>query len=452
MAALLAGCRTAPLPPAPVPFSAENGAATITARSLQDDGLRRFLRENLGREPGAWDFDALAWAAFYFHPSLGVARAQWQAARAAERTAAARPNPTISLVPGYNSTRTPGVSPWFPSLGLDFLLPTTAKRTQQAAIARNEAESARLAVVATVWLVRSELRRALADAAVAARRQSLLAEQVTVQQELLALIQQRLDAGSATSADLIPARTALLKARAAADDAQAQRAGALARVAGALGVSLAALEGVALPVPPALPVMTADALAAARRAALQSRADVLAALAHYQSTHATLEWEAAKQQPDFHLGPGYQWDQGANKWSLALSFELPLFHRNEGPLAEAVARRAVAAAQFTAAQAQALAALDAAVTAQSVAAALVANARAQRAESEQQLVVTRQRFDLGGADRVAVQAARLEVAGADLAVFVAEAAAALAAGQLEDALQIPFPNLVVLANPDSRMP
>ena len=450
--AALAGCSTAPVPPAPLPFSAEAGAASLAARSLSDAGLRRFLAQNLGHESAARDFEALAWVAFYYHPSLGVARAQWEAARAAEQTATARPNPTLSFVPGYNSTREPGLSPWFPSIGLDFLFPGTAKRTHQAAIARAEAEAARLALVAAAWQVRGDLRRALADAAVAARRHTLMREQVTVQQKLFALIQQRVDAGSANPVDLIVARGALLKTLAAVGDAQAQRATAIARIAAALGVPLSTLVAVTLPEPPTLPAFGAEPLAIARRQALQSRADVLAALAHYQATHAALELEVAKQQPDFHLGPGYQWDQGANKWSLAFSFELPIFHRNEGPLAEVAARRAVAAAQFTAVQVQAVAALDAAATAQSVAAIQLANARELRAESGKQLGFAQQRFELGGADSVSLQGARLDLAAADLAVFEAETAVELANGQLEDALQIPFPHLAALANPASRAP
>jgi broad specificity phosphatase PhoE len=37
------------------------------------------------------------------------------------------------------------------------------------------------------------------------------------------------------------------------------------------------------------------------------------------------EWEGmhfseiAKQYPDIHLGPGYQYDQGVNKWTLGFS-------------------------------------------------------------------------------------------------------------------------------------
>ncbi len=48
---------------------------------------------------------------------------------------------------------------------------------------------------------------------------------------------------------------------------------------------------------------------------------------------------------------------------------------------------------------------------------------------------------LGAADQVEVQTVRLDCATAAITLLDAETAAALAAGQLEDALQVPFPNL-----------
>lgn len=448
LAFLLGACATTP--PSTAPLAAESGATALGARSLTDAGLRRFLAENLGHEPpavdGAWDFETLAWVAFYYHPSLAVARAQWAGARATRQTAAARPNPTVSLVPGYNSTREPGLSPWFPAVGFDFLLLSSAKRTHQQAVATADAEAARLSVVSAAWQVRAELRRALADAAAAAQREPLLREQAELQRTILALLTARLAAGRVASPELSTARAALLKADAAVSDAHNQSILARVRVAAALGLPTDSLEGFALPPPPVAAPLTPSAFADARRTSLQSRADILAALARYHSTQSALALAAAKQQPDFHLGPGYQWDQGANKWSLALTFELPLFHRNEGPLAEAAARCAEAAAQFTAVQSQALAALDLAAAAQTSATQQRAHAAEFTAESRRQLAAAQRRFDLGSSDRLELQSARLDLAAAEIAALDAALAVAVASGQLEDALQIPFPHLTALAD------
>ena len=442
---LLAGCASQP-PPPPSPLSAGTRAEGFDARSLRDAGLRQFLAENLGAAPtDAWDFETLGWVAFYFHPSLELARAQWATARAVATTAGVRPNPTLTFTPGYNSTRVPGVSPWMPGINFDFLFPTAGKRGHQEAIARSEAEAARLAVFSAAWQIRAELRRALLDATAATRREGLLRGQLEVQQKLVALLEQRFAAGAAAATEVSVMRTAALRAEAAAADAASQMVVARSRVAAALGLPLAALDGVTVPASPAPAVLSSDALAQARRESLQSRADVLVALAKYQSAQATLELEFAKRMPDIHLGPGYQWDQGSNKWTLGISLELPIFHRNEAPIAEATARRAEAVAQFNVVQAQAIAAIDAAVAAQTTAGAQLARARQLRAEIEKQSALVRQRLELGGADQVEVQTARLDLATIDAALADSESAAALAAGQLEDALQLPFPHLAALA-------
>ena len=442
----LASCATPP--PAAPAISPETVAASFSARSLADPGLHR-------RDPGGvWDFEALAWAAFYFHPSLDVARAQWTTARANQQVAAARPNPTVSLVPGYNSTREPGLSPWFPAVNFDFLLQGD-KRARQQDVARADAEVARLAVVTAAWQVRSEVRRALIDLAAATAREPGLAAQVAVQEKLATLLGERLAAGRAAATEASAARLAFMKSSAALLDVRAQAAAARGRLATAVGIPATALDGVQF-VPPTAPVLSGPALVAARRESLQSRADVLAALAKISSAQAALELEYAKQQPDFHLGPGYQWDQGANKWSLALTFELPIFHRNEGPIAAAAARRGEAVASFNAAQAAAIGAIEAAALAQSAAAAQIEQARRVREEAAAQVARAQQRLDLGAADQVERQLAALELAAADAALADAGSAAALAAGQLEDALQLPFPHLAALADaaqpPPTRTP
>jgi len=59
--------------------------------------------------------------------------------------------------------------------------------------------------------------------------------------------------------------------------------------------------------------------------------------------------------------------------------------------------------------------------------------------------------DAGAADALDYQTALLDVSASELALIDAQAQAATAAGQLEDALQVPFANLPALA-PDTRAP
>lgn len=436
------------MPPASPQLSAEKSAAAFAARSLSDPGLRRFLRENLGHEvTDQWDFEALSWAAFYFHPSLEVARAQWASARSAESVARQRPNPTLTLTPGYNFTRETGLSPWMPAINLDFLVSTAEKREKQSRAARYDAEAARLGVFTAAWQVRADLRRALADAVVLSRREVQLRAQADAQRALLSLLQQRFDAGGITATEVSVTRTAMLRAESTVADAHAHALTARTRVATAIGVPTTALESVALPMPVPAAVYSREALAAARGEALRSRPDILIALAKYHAAHATLELEMAKRAPDFHLGPGYQWDQGSNKWTLGLGFELPVFHRNDAAVRAATAHRAEAAAQFNLTQTQAIAAIEQALAAGEAAQFQSQNAQQLREEVRRQLARVQQRFDLGAADQVEMQTARIDLAAAETAVLEAESARAVAMGQLEDALQRPLPRIEALARP-----
>ena len=65
-----------------------------------------------------------------------------------------------------------------------------------------------------------------------------------------------------------------------------------------------------------------------------------------------LRLEIARQYPDLHLNPGYEFDQADSKWALGLSIELPLLNQNQGPIAEAEARRLESAARFESLQAR----------------------------------------------------------------------------------------------------
>lgn len=433
----------------PQPLAPEQTAAAFEVRTLADPALRRFLSENLARDfstssPTDWDFEMLAWVAFYFNPSLDVARAQWQSAVAAATTANARPNPTVGLTPGFDTNAPHGVSPWLPLVNFDLPIETAGKRGHRYDAAQATAEAARQAVRTAAWKVRSDLRHALLDLAAAAPRAERLRTEAATLHRTVTLLEQRLHAGAIAAPEVATARLAAVRADAAAADAAAQLPVIRQRVATALGVPARALDGVALSAPPPIAPLTPDQLAAARHTALQSRPDVLAALTRYAATESALALEIAKQTPDVHLGPGYQWDLGENKWTLGVTFEVPLFNHNEGPIAEATAHRQEAAAEFLATQAQAIAEIDAAVAAQAAAAAQLDSLRHAQSELGAQRARVEIRRQAGAADALEIAGADFDIEAGALAVFDAEAQAALAAGQLEDALQIPFSHLASL--------
>jgi outer membrane protein, heavy metal efflux system len=195
---------------------------------------------------------------------------------------------------------------------------------------------------------------------------------------------------------------------------------------------------VPLSFPLQIPAGTDITSAEARRAALLGRADVLAALADYAAAEATLRLEIAKQYPDVHVGTGYQYDQGDNKWNIGISSELPLLNRNQGPIAEALTRRAEFAARFTAVQARAIAEMDRALAAWRAAQEQLAGLAPLEAALLQQAESVRAEAKAGAAEPLEVLHAEAELAANGLAMFDAHLRAVQALGQLEDAWQRPF--------------
>jgi outer membrane protein TolC len=180
------------------------------------------------------------------------------------------------------------------------------------------------------------------------------------------------------------------------------------------------------------------ASASLRRVALVSRPDILNALEDYHASESALQLELAKQYPDIHLQPGYEFDQGDNKWALGVSLELPILSHNQGPIAEARARRQESAARFTVLQAKVLAEIDRALdqfhTAETNASLL--RELAQTADQRQQNAEAQ--FKAGAIDQLEVATARLEAVSARLIRLDGQVKLQQAIGALENALQRPL--------------
>jgi outer membrane protein, heavy metal efflux system len=394
----------------------------------------RFVAAQTGRPaPSRWDLDALTLAALYERPDMPIARAVVEAAAAGEETAAALPNPVLSLEPTYNVTTTVP-SPWTVGPIVQFLVNSLVERPARVAEARAKTRAARHLLAVAGWGVRGRVRTALIALWAARRRVGLSERALALSRDYESAIAARFRAGLSSAPTLNAAE--LAQNEAALRLAQDRRAAQLARtgLAAALAVPETALAGVRLdfaqfrhPRPP-------DDLASLVRRALTARPDLLAALARYKASEAALRLAVLRQYPGLDLGPGYHFDQGDNKFILALSLPLPVLNRNEGPIAAARAARRLAAARFLAVQAQALAEIERART----------DWRASRAEAESArrvLVSAESTLSRRRAAFAAGEIGRLRLIGAELARVAAERGGLAAArneraalGELEAAL------------------
>jgi cobalt-zinc-cadmium efflux system outer membrane protein len=428
------------------PISPAQTAAQLKSRRLDDPGLKKFLEQNLGHELKIWplekwDLPTLTLAAFYFQPGLEVARAQWRVALAGIKTAGGRPNPIVSLVPGYDTSAAAGINPWIPLVSFDLPLETAGKRGKRIAAAQKISESARFDFFSVAWKVRGEVRDYLIALKISERRAQLLQTQLDLQKQIVTRWQQRVDAGEISPPEMTFAQIALSQSQINLADARAKSVDARAQLAQAIGVPATALDGAELDFD--FSAAQADLTSVrARQFALQTRADILGALADYAAAEADLRLEIAKQFPDVHLNPGYQFDQGDNKWSLGLTVELPLLNQNQGPIAEAEARRKLAAAKFIQLQAQVIGEIDRAIADWRVAREqFQAGDELFSAQQEQKNSVEAQ-AKAGAADSLDLLNAQLEANNASLVQLESSAQLQQSFGALADALQFSIPPLV----------
>ncbi len=438
---LMSGCATF----RPRPISPSQTAAAFEARTLDNPGLKEFLEVNLQHEitpwpPRSWSLQILNLVAFYYHPDLDVARAKWGTAKAGVMTAGGLPNPSVAFTPQYNANAAGGVSPWTLGFTLDIPIETAGKRGYRIAQVTRLSEATRLNIASVAWEVSSRLRKSLLNLYSAEQSEAILKNQRTVQQEIVKLLEERLTSGEVSIPDVTQTHISLDQTRLSLHEAERQRAEARVQLADALGLPVAAIDGVSLSfdlfdrnsLPKNFPSQDI------RRQTLLNRADILSALAEYAATESTLQLEIAKQYPDIHIGPGYQWDQGANKWSLGLSVSLPILNRNEGPIAEAEARRIETQARFSALQARVIGELDRALAGYVAALQKLEAAESLLLAQRKQQESVQSIFDAGGADRLVLHSAQIEYSSAELSRSDALVKTQQALGALEDAMQRPL--------------
>lgn len=426
------------------PITPQETATTFDNRSFIDENLHVFLETNhiTGAWPRqSWDLNALTFVAFYYQPALAEARAHWASVQTGEITAGERPNPSVSVTPGYDSQIPGNFSPWLVTASLDVPIETAGKRTKRIAEAGHISEAAYWDFVAAAWQTRSQVRTALLNLYSARETASLLTRQESAQSNVVRLLEGQLAAGAVSDFEVTQARVALTATQLARQDADGQRRQARIQLANALGLPMRALNGM---------LFSFDGLdqfprqltkPEVRRQALLNRADVRGALAAYAASQSALQLEIANQYPDVHLGPGYGWNTGNagdNEWTLGLTVTLPVLNQNQGRIAEARAKRAEAAAHFLAVQTAALTQIDSALAGYNSALKKSATADVLLKDSQRQRDSVRAQSQAGEVEPLAVASAEVEFDANAQSRLDAVIQAQQAFGRLEDAVQSPL--------------
>ncbi len=437
--ALLGGCAAY----VPVPVEPAVLAADFQSRSLHDPRLNEFMSvaspNAASRSGRRWDLTSLTLVGLYYHPDLEVSRARVGQAQAAIVTAGQIPNPELNATATLHSITTP--SPWTVGALINFLLETTGRRELRIAQADRLAEAARLDLTSASWLVRGRVRSAMVSIWAAQTRGKLLAKRKELQTELVNVLEKQLDAGDVTALIVSRERSALSQIRLTAEDVARQLAEAKVQLATAAGMPVSAFAEAELAFG-AIESPSQKAISNAsmnfRRAAILGRSDLQVLLAEYDAAATAVQLELAKQFPNITLGPGYTYDQGDNLFSLGFVAELPIFNRNEGPIAEADARRIEVATRFNALQAQIAGEVDLASASYMASSKSLTTADALHATEHERQKKTARAFKAGEIDKQTFLASEIEFATISAARADVLAQNRLSIGLLEDALRRPL--------------
>lgn len=433
---LLTGCAEQRYRPAPIAPSAS--ALQFELRSLADSGLRSFEERNLGHTispwpPKEWDLQTLSLAALYFNPSLDLVRARLATATGAVVTAGARPNPTFDFTPGVPS-------PYLLTQDFLFAIETAGKRRLRAQIASNLSDAARFDLADSAWTTVMGLRLALLNYVVAARNLDLLQSEQKSREDQVTILEQVLSAGEITRFDVDLARIELSKTTVAIRTAEGQVVDTKGALAAAIGLPMAALDSIEfawpdMDRPPAPTSFSADQV---QRDAVLNRLDIRRSLAQYAAAEAALHLEIAKQYPNFNVGPGYTYEERNSFFTIGFSTSLPVFNRNQGPIAEAEGRRKEAAAAFLQTQAQVIEKSERALAVYKAALKEAAEAQSLYQLQETQVQRVQENIHAGADYRLSLDGAQIQVSILARARLDALARTQRALGALEDAVQRPL--------------
>jgi outer membrane protein, heavy metal efflux system len=426
------------------PLNPADSAVRIEARSLSTPELREFIKSVVGHTAAwpfkAWDIDRLTLAAIYYHPDLALARAQAETADAATITAGQRPNPSITVTPTWVRNLATAAVPWIAASAINIPIETAGKRGYRIDKTGHLTDAARLRIADAVWLVRGRLRLAMLEAYAVQEAERLLQQQLTIQQAMTGRLEQQLSVGEITQLEVIRAHLALNQLQLNVSATRKRGAESRVMLAAAIGVPVDALSGIeidftALSKPPELASIPIQNL---KEIALRQRPDVLAALADYAAAQSALQLEVANQYPNIQANPGYAWEMGEHRWALGATMQLPILHQNQGPIAEAEAKRRELAVRFEALQMRIHGDIDRARAGLAAVHAKWLDAENQMRLQQENLQSAQALFKAGETDPLALLGAELEGAVAERARLDVLIETQQALNALEDTLRYPI--------------
>lgn len=440
---LLSGCATYKYESKPI--ETKQLQINYEKRNLDDQKLGQYLSsygvstQNWPLQ--SWNLQSLALAAYYFHPDLKIAIAEYDKARLMQKFAGQYPNPEIELPLEHHSDTSGGISPWTAGLSFNFVIERKGKRDARKQLSLAETDLARSNVNNVAWDIYKNLRQRYIGLYIAQKTLDLLKQQIKVAGEIISILSSRQQNQQTSEFEVSSARLDLQKLKLAEINQQVLVTAAHHAIADAIGVPSAAIDNVNFDYSDIEKLNNRKSLDESdyRAIALQHRPEIQAALSNYAVYEANLRLQIESQYPDINLSPGFIFDQQDKVWTLGASWLLALFHpENEGPIQEALADRETRRKEFLAQQEHVIndvsanyARLEALAKARKISTGLYDDANQRYTQLKKQ-------YDLGYIDNLELTRSKNEVIAMKQAVFDMEASYLNTSSMLEDAIGFPL--------------
>ncbi len=307
-------------------------------------------------------------------------------------------------------------SPWVVGVATLFTLELGGKRAARLQAARAAVVLAESRLLGAVWSAVADTRRATTELAGALGAAVDAGEELRLLQRVESLERARYAEAALGASDLARTASDVQSARLSLAQAEREVLAGRASLAAALAVPVQAIVTIE-PELGAGDCVRLDSISVDTfvTRAMERRHEVSRALGEYALTEARVREQVARQLPDLELGPGFVWDQGVNRWTLALALPALLGSRNRGAIREAEAEREAAGLGVAAVQDSVFADIETAVQGCRGAALELAAADSVVAAADRQLERERDAYSRG-------ESSRLEPARAELQHYRALAA------------------------------
>ena len=329
----------------PRPLDPTTHTAEMFRRDLGDSTLVAAVARHAGRPVAySWTDHQLAVAGLTLRSDLRRLRAEWHAAEAAVRTAGERAGIGVQ---GDVERRVGGrevEDPWVVGISGVVHLELGGKRGARLQAARAGVTVAESRLIASSRAVAVETRLAAAALVHALADAADASEEVRALEKVHGLERTRFAEAALDASELARTGTEIQNARLAQAEAEHAVLTARAALAATMALPAPAVDSLVPVLGPPSGCGSLDSIGPATftAGAVQRRTEVATALAEYAVAESRLRLEVARQFPDLELGPGFVWDEGVHRWTLALALPALLGSRNRGAITEADAARGVA--------------------------------------------------------------------------------------------------------------